>query len=85
MVKKGKKEEEEDMGSMNSNNWLSFPLSQDQSSLQANLHASQSHQFSLGLVNEPMDNPFQNQGMYMCVYINLFIPYVIWKHLLFAP
>ncbi|OWM69207.1 hypothetical protein CDL15_Pgr025394 [Punica granatum] len=49
------------MGSVNSNNWLSFPLSPNQSSLQANLQASQSHQFSLGLVNEPMDSPFQTQ------------------------
>lgn len=58
---KGKGEEK--MGSVNSNNWLSFPLSPNQSSLQANLQASQSHQFSLGLVNEPMNNPFQNQGI----------------------
>lgn len=50
------------MGSMNSNNWLSFPLSpSSHSSLQANLHSTQPHQFSLGLVNENMDNPFHNQ------------------------
>ncbi|KAM1055307.1 hypothetical protein FF1_028873 [Malus domestica] len=49
------------MGSMNSNNWLSFPLSPANSSLPSELHPSHSHQFSLGLVNETMDNPFQNQ------------------------
>ncbi|GMP88146.1 hypothetical protein CsSME_00040228 [Camellia sinensis var. sinensis] len=49
------------MGSMNSNNWLSFPLSPTHPSLPANLHNSQSHHFSLGLVNENIDNPFQNQ------------------------
>ncbi|XP_054811334.1 AP2-like ethylene-responsive transcription factor PLT1 [Prosopis cineraria] len=48
------------MGSMNSNNWLSFPLSPTQSSLPPQLQASQSHQFSLGLVNDSMENPFQN-------------------------
>ncbi|MED6170858.1 hypothetical protein PIB30_035031 [Stylosanthes scabra] len=43
------------MGSMNSNNWLSFPLSPTHSSLPPH------HQFSLGtLVNENMDNSFQN-------------------------
>lgn len=50
------------MGSMNSNNWLSFPLSPTHSSLPSQLHPSHSHQFSLGLVNDSMDNPFQNQG-----------------------
>ncbi|PON69764.1 AP2/ERF transcription factor [Parasponia andersonii] len=50
------------MGSMNSNNWLSFPLSPTHPSLTSNLHTSQSHQFSLGLVNDNMDNPFQNQA-----------------------
>ncbi|XP_052208594.1 AP2-like ethylene-responsive transcription factor PLT2 isoform X2 [Diospyros lotus] len=50
------------MGSMNSNNWLSFPLSPNQSSLPPSLHAShQSHHFSLGLVNDNIDNAFQNQ------------------------
>ncbi|XP_028779992.1 AP2-like ethylene-responsive transcription factor PLT1 isoform X1 [Neltuma alba] len=48
------------MGSMNSNNWLSFPLSPTQSSLPPQLQATQSHQFSLGLVNDSMENPFQN-------------------------
>ncbi|KAJ1383335.1 DNA-binding domain superfamily, partial [Sesbania bispinosa] len=49
------------MGSMNSNNWLSFPLSPTHSSLPAHLQATQSHQFSLGtLVNENMESPFQN-------------------------
>ncbi|OIW05726.1 hypothetical protein TanjilG_23512 [Lupinus angustifolius] len=46
---------------MNSNNWLSFPLSPTHSSLPAHdLQATQYHQFSLGLVNENMENPFQN-------------------------
>ncbi|PRQ35180.1 putative transcription factor AP2-EREBP family [Rosa chinensis] len=48
------------MGSMNSNNWLSFPLSPANSSLPSQLHPSHSHQFSLGLVSDSMDNPFQN-------------------------
>uniref|UniRef100_A0A803PT46 AP2-like ethylene-responsive transcription factor PLT2 n=1 Tax=Cannabis sativa TaxID=3483 RepID=A0A803PT46_CANSA len=43
------------MGSMNTNNWLSFPLSPTHASLP-------SHQFTLGLVNDNMDNPFQNQA-----------------------
>ncbi|GMI89158.1 PLETHORA 1 [Hibiscus trionum] len=38
---------------MNSNNWLSFPLSPTDS--------SQSHHFNLGLVNDSMENPFQTQ------------------------
>ncbi|KAG4988521.1 hypothetical protein JHK84_031086 [Glycine max] len=43
------------------NNWLSFPLSPTHSSLPAHdLQATQYHQFSLGLVNENMENPFQN-------------------------
>ncbi|XP_071904262.1 AP2-like ethylene-responsive transcription factor PLT2 [Coffea arabica] len=49
------------MGSMNSNNWLSFPLSPTHSSIPAHLQTAQSHHFSLGLVNENIDNPFQNQ------------------------
>lgn len=49
---------------MNSNNWLSFPLSPTHASLPTHLHTSQAHQFSLGLVNDTMDNPFQNQGAY---------------------
>ncbi|CAI9106548.1 OLC1v1005732C1 [Oldenlandia corymbosa var. corymbosa] len=49
------------MGSMNSNNWLSFPLSPTHSSLPHHLQTAQSHQFSLGLVNESIDNPFQTQ------------------------
>ncbi|KAK5803779.1 hypothetical protein PVK06_031428 [Gossypium arboreum] len=51
---------EHDIGSMNSNNWLSFPLSPSNSSL----HSSQSHdhhQFNVGLVNDNMENPFQTQ------------------------
>ncbi|GMJ07099.1 PLETHORA 2 [Hibiscus trionum] len=48
------------MGSMNSNNWLSFPLSPTNSSLPTHLHSSQpQHQFNLGLVNDNMENPFQ--------------------------
>ncbi|KAG8638266.1 AP2-like ethylene-responsive transcription factor PLT2 [Manihot esculenta] len=46
---------------MNSNNWLSFPLSPTHSSLPNHLHASHSQQFSLGLVTENLDNPFQHQ------------------------
>ncbi|KAM3693268.1 hypothetical protein ACJW30_08G153400 [Castanea mollissima] len=46
---------------MNSNNWLSFPLSPTHSSLPAHLQTSQSHHFSLGLGNDTMDNPFQSQ------------------------
>ncbi|XP_049380007.1 AP2-like ethylene-responsive transcription factor PLT2 [Solanum stenotomum] len=46
---------------MNSNNWLSFPLSPTHSSLPPHLQNDQSHHFSLGLVNETIDNPFQNQ------------------------
>lgn len=53
----------EAMGSMNSNNWLSFPLSPTQSSLPPQLQATQSHQFSLGLVNDSMENTFQNHGI----------------------
>ncbi|XWS71135.1 hypothetical protein CRYUN_Cryun03dG0112600 [Craigia yunnanensis] len=49
------------MGSMNSNNWLSFPLSPTNSSLPTHLHSSQSHQFNLGLVDDSMENPFQAQ------------------------
>ncbi|XP_019163643.1 PREDICTED: AP2-like ethylene-responsive transcription factor PLT1 [Ipomoea nil] len=41
------------MGSMNSNNWLSFPLSPSQA-------AAQSHHFSVGLVNDSLDTSFQN-------------------------
>ncbi|XP_061363859.1 AP2-like ethylene-responsive transcription factor PLT2 [Gastrolobium bilobum] len=49
------------MGSMNTNNWLSFPLSPTHSSLPAHIQETQSHQFSLGtLVNENMESSFQN-------------------------
>ncbi|KAK8683182.1 hypothetical protein V6N13_039248 [Hibiscus sabdariffa] len=45
---------------MNSNNWLSFPLSPTNSSMPTHLHSSQPHhQFNLGLVNDNMENPFQ--------------------------
>ncbi|KAA8549724.1 hypothetical protein F0562_001258 [Nyssa sinensis] len=46
---------------MNSNNWLSFPLSPTHSSLPVHLHTPQSHHFSLGLVSDNVDNPFQSQ------------------------
>ncbi|KAK8595898.1 hypothetical protein V6N12_064405 [Hibiscus sabdariffa] len=50
------------MGSMNSNNWLSFPLSPTNSSLPTHFHSSQpQHQFNLGLLNDNMENPFQIQ------------------------
>lgn len=42
------------MGSMNSNNWLSFHLSP---------HLQTTESRSLGLVTETIDNPFQNQGI----------------------
>ncbi|CAI0412624.1 unnamed protein product [Linum tenue] len=46
---------------MNSNNWLSFPLSPTHPTLQTHLQSSHSHHFSLGLVNDTMDNPFHSQ------------------------
>nr|AHB60657.1 putative AP2-family transcription factor [Eleutherococcus senticosus] len=48
---------------MNSNNWLSFPLSPTHPSLPTHdLHeTSQSHHFSLGLVSDNIDSPFQDQ------------------------
>ncbi|KAL2557184.1 AP2-like ethylene-responsive transcription factor PLT2 [Forsythia ovata] len=49
------------MASTNSNNWLSFPLSPTHSSLPPHLQAAQSHQFSLGLVNDNIDTPFPAQ------------------------
>ncbi|XP_073226573.1 AP2-like ethylene-responsive transcription factor PLT2 [Cicer arietinum] len=43
------------------NNWLSFPLSPSHSSLPPNdLQATQYHHFPLGLVNQNIENPFQN-------------------------
>ncbi|CAA0383134.1 unnamed protein product [Arabidopsis thaliana] len=39
---------------MNSNNWLGFPLSPNNSSLPP-------HEYNLGLVSDHMDNPFQTQ------------------------
>lgn len=54
---------ERSMGSMNSNNWLSFPLSPTHSSLPSHLHTSHPQQFSLGLVTENLDNPFQTHGI----------------------
>lgn len=51
---------------MNSNNWLSFPFSPPDPSLQTHLTSSADHsqQFSLGLVTENDDSPFQHQGKY---------------------
>ncbi|XVE60030.1 hypothetical protein DITRI_Ditri05aG0094000 [Diplodiscus trichospermus] len=49
------------MGSMNSNNWLSFPLSPTNSSLPTHMYSTQSHHFNIGLVNDSMENPFQAQ------------------------
>ncbi|KAK3001595.1 hypothetical protein RJ639_021601 [Escallonia herrerae] len=46
---------------MNSNNWLSFPLSPTHASLQPHLHTAQSHHFSLGLVSDNIGSPFQAQ------------------------
>ncbi|KAL2488005.1 AP2-like ethylene-responsive transcription factor PLT2 [Forsythia ovata] len=46
---------------MNSNNWLSFPLSPTHSSLPPHLQTAQSHQFSLGLLNDNTDTTFHNQ------------------------
>ncbi|XP_022892525.1 AP2-like ethylene-responsive transcription factor PLT2 [Olea europaea var. sylvestris] len=46
---------------MNSNNWLSFPLSPTHSSIPPHLQGAQSHQFSLGLVNDNIDSPFPAQ------------------------
>ncbi|GAV76737.1 AP2 domain-containing protein [Cephalotus follicularis] len=45
---------------MNTNNWLSFPLSPTHSSLPPHLQTTQPHQFSLGLVHDNIDNPFQS-------------------------
>nr|AAS97938.1 AP2/EREBP transcription factor [Arabidopsis thaliana] len=50
---------------MNSNNWLAFPLSPTHSSLPPHIHSSQNSHFNLGLVNDNIDNPFQNQGWNM--------------------
>ncbi|KAK4407384.1 AP2-like ethylene-responsive transcription factor PLT2 [Sesamum angolense] len=47
---------------MNSNNWLSFPLSPTHPSLPPHLQTPQSHHFSLGLVNDNIETPFQNQA-----------------------
>ncbi|CAL1391122.1 unnamed protein product [Linum trigynum] len=49
---------------MNSNNWLSFPLSPTHPTLQTHLQSSHhsGHHFSIGLVNDTMDNSFQSQG-----------------------
>ncbi|KAF9597407.1 hypothetical protein IFM89_017753 [Coptis chinensis] len=54
------------MGSMNFNNWLSFPLSPSHSSLPTNLDESpsDSHHFALGLFNEPMAPCLAQQGVY---------------------
>ena len=54
---------------MNSNNWLAFPLSPTHSSLPPHIHSSQNSHFNLGLVNDNIDNPFQNQGMCTHIYV----------------
>ena len=70
---------------MNSNNWLSFPLSPTHSSLPAHLQTSQPHHFSLGLVNDTMDNPFQSQGTYLfsllllLLYLSLSLSLIVCK------
>ncbi|CAN8321390.1 unnamed protein product [Cochlearia groenlandica] len=46
---------------MNSNNWLAFPLSQTNPSLPPHINSSQESHFNIGLVNDNMHNPFQNQ------------------------
>ncbi|GAB4856061.1 AP2-like ethylene-responsive transcription factor plt2 [Ancistrocladus abbreviatus] len=47
---------------MNSNNWLSFPVSPTHSSVPAHLQTTPHPQhFSLGLVTDNIDNPFQTQ------------------------
>lgn len=58
---------------MNSNNWLAFPLSPTHSSLPPHIHSSQTPHFNLGLVNDNMENPFQNQGMHTHLCICMFI------------
>ena len=65
---------------MNTNNWLSFPLSPTHPSLQSHLQSndSQPHQqFSLGLVSDHIDNPFaQAQGNLMSYFhLMLYISY----------
>ncbi|KAL3645114.1 hypothetical protein CASFOL_010294 [Castilleja foliolosa] len=45
---------------MNSNNWLSFPLSPTHPSL-----SHPSHNFSLGLFNDNIETPFQNQATFV--------------------
>ncbi|RID56842.1 hypothetical protein BRARA_F00263 [Brassica rapa] len=55
---------------MNSNNWLAFPLSPTHSSLPPHIHSSQTSHFNLGLVNDNMDNPFQNQADHNLVSYN---------------
>ncbi|KAF8403846.1 hypothetical protein HHK36_011952 [Tetracentron sinense] len=47
------------MGSLNSNNWFSFPISPTLPSLPAQLHTP----YSLGLVNDIIGNPFQTQEL----------------------
>lgn len=58
------------MGSMNSNNWLSFPLSPSQA-------AAQSHHFSVGLVNDSLDTSFQNPGNIIHYIPSILIPLFI--------
>lgn len=49
---------------MNSNNWLSFPLSPSHPAhMSSQTSQDQGHHFSLGLINDNLDNSFQTQGM----------------------
>lgn len=57
---------------MNSNNWLSFPLSP------THPNSLPPHQFSLGLVNDTIETPFQNQGKLVSIY--LFKYYYVYIH-----
>lgn len=68
--------EESNIGPMNSNNWLSFPLSPTHSSLPAHLQTTPSHHFSLGLVNDHMENPFQTQGIFAFI----FFLWILWPY-----
>ncbi|KAG8389031.1 hypothetical protein BUALT_Bualt02G0187100 [Buddleja alternifolia] len=73
---------------MNSNNWLSFPLSPTHPSLPPHLQTPQSHhEFSLGLVNDNIDEtPFQNQGKCICIpSISCILSLVTVQHPMAAP
>ncbi|PIN15162.1 hypothetical protein CDL12_12199 [Handroanthus impetiginosus] len=73
---------------MNSNNWLSFPLSPTHPSLPPHLQTPQSHHFSLGLVSDNIETPFQNQGKYLYIHTHIslsFFPYMTIFLLKFTP